>query len=135
MGTHQLITFPGLEDYDSVISLLASGAGGVILPEPLFQYRVRPDSMIRSVSKNKKLILAQYISKKYRLFYATFAAEIASLLQANGPGYKIDNPTLDYTVYLKNPLLNKFAVKAVAAIKNNPFLKKTALSIYKKLKS
>jgi glycosyltransferase involved in cell wall biosynthesis len=127
--------FQGLEDYESVIALLSKGYAGVVLPEVLFYYRVRHNSMIRAVSKNKKLLLYEYISKKHSAIYANFGAEVFNLLNANGPGYELDNPSLDYAVYLKNPLLNKFANKAVAIIKNNPRLKKAALGIYNKMKS
>ena len=127
--------FQGLEDYESVIALLSKGYPGVVLPETLFYYRVRQNSMIRAISTNKKLLLYEYISKKHSEFYANFGAEVFNLLNANGPGYELDNPSLDYAVYLKNPLLNKFANKAVAIIKNNPRLKKAALGIYNKMKS
>jgi glycosyltransferase involved in cell wall biosynthesis len=129
------MTFPGLEDYESVIALLNAGYRGVILPELLFKYRVRTNSMIRSISKNKKLYLVQYITEKHKRFYATFAAEIASLLQANGPGIYLDNPTLDYTVYSKHRLLNKIAAKTIGFVKRSPRLKKMALTVYRKLKS
>lgn len=129
------MTFPGLEDYESVISLLAAGYRGVTLPEPLFHYRVRADSMIRAISKNKKLYLTQYIAEKHKGFYATFAAEIALLLQANGPGLAMDNPTLDHIVHSRYPLIHKLVAKTIVFIKQNPRLKKLALAIYRKLKS
>src|SRR5205085_12241557 len=90
------MTFQGLEDYDSVISLLAAGFRGIAIPEALFNYRIRPDSMIRAISTSKKLYLYQHISEKHRQFYATFAAEVSNLLNANGPGISQDNPSLDH---------------------------------------
>jgi hypothetical protein len=69
---------------------------GVVIPEILFYYRVRPDSMIRGISTIKKLSIAQYISEKHKEFYGTFATEIFNLSNANGPGIFLDNPALDY---------------------------------------
>lgn len=129
------MTFPGLEDYESVISLLEAGYRGVSLPEPLFSYRVRTNSMIRAISTNKKLHLLQYIAEKHKKFYAIFAAEIVNLLQANGPGLALDNPTLDYVLYSRYPVVNKLAAKAVLYVKAHPRLKKLALTMYRKLKS
>jgi len=131
----RMMAFPGLEDYESVIALLQAGYRGVVLPEQLFHYRVRTDSMIRAISKNKKLYLTQYITEKHKEFYATFAAEIVNLLQANGPGLTLDNPTLDYIVYSRYALVNKLAKKVVLLVKQNPRLKKLALTLYRKLKS
>ncbi len=129
------MVFPGLEDYESVIALLAAGYRGVALPEVLFQYRVRKDSMIRNVSNTKKQYLLQYITQKHKKFYATFAAEIVNLLQANGAGITMDNPSLDYALYSKNGFLNKLTTKTIVFIKKHPKLKKLALTIYRKFKS
>jgi glycosyltransferase involved in cell wall biosynthesis len=129
------MVFAGWEDYESVVSMVAAGHGGVVLPEGLFHYRVRPDSMIRAISKDKKIYLNEYIAGKHKSIYVNFAPEIIGLLQANGPAHLIDNPTLDYAVYSRNPWLNKLTRKAVAIVKNNPKLKKAALTIYRKLKS
>jgi glycosyltransferase involved in cell wall biosynthesis len=129
------MVFQGLEDYESVVSLLAGGYRGVALPDELFNYRVRSNSMIRAVSTNKKLYLSEYISKKHKGLYATFASEITGLLQANGPGYVLDNPSLDYTLFIKNSFLNRLVKKTAGIIKRNPVLKNTALHIYRKLKS
>lgn len=128
------MAFQGLEDYESVISLLENGYRGVVLPEQLFSYRVRANSMIRALSVNKKIYLIEYINKKHSALYATFATHITGLLQANGPGYLLDNPSIDHA-FLKNPLLNKFVKKTIGIIKKKPVLKNIALKIYKKIKS
>lgn len=129
------MVFAGWEDYESVVSMMAAGYCGVVLPEGLFRYRVRPDSMIRAISKEKKIYLNEYIARKHQSIYVRFAPEIIGLLQANGPAHLIDNPTLDYAVYSRNPWLNKLTRKAIAIVKNNPKLKKAALTIYRKIKS
>src|SRR5438270_2916230 len=55
------MAFKGLEDYDSVLGMVEAGLNGVVLPEPLFHYRVRGNSMIRQISRPKKLYLLEYI--------------------------------------------------------------------------
>jgi len=107
----------------------------VVLPEVLFHYRVRQQSMIRGVSKTQKIVLFEYITQKHQEFYDTFAAEIVNLLQSNGPGLYLDNPTLDRTVYSKNAVLNKSIHSLITLAKANPLLKSALLKIYRKLKS
>lgn len=129
------MVFQGWEDYESVIALLANGYRGVVLPEILFFYRVRRHSMIRAISNNKKLYLQQYISNKHKFYYTNFAAELVNLLQNNGPAFKIDNPSFDYSTFSRFTLLNKARPKIIEIINNNGRLKRMALAIYKKFKS
>ena len=126
--------FPGYEDYDSVISLLARGFGGVVLPETLFNYRVRPGSMYRTISKSKKLNLYQHISNKHRQFYETHAVDLFNLLNANGPGILLDNPTLDLHLADRLPLGGKLSAMAIGLIKRNRFVKTVAYKVYKSIK-
>lgn len=126
--------FQGLEDYDSVISMVKNGCGGVVLPEQLFNYRVRPDSMIRAISRPKKLFLFQHITASHKQFYATFAADTFNLQNANGPGIFMDNPSLDYHLVDQLPFGGKLAKKIIALIKRNELAKTTAYKIYKLLK-
>lgn len=128
------MTFQGLEDYDSVISLLSSGFGGVAIPEILFNYRIRQDSMIRAISTSKKLYLYQHISEKHKQFYATFAADVSNLLNANGPGISQDNPSLDHHLADRLPFGGKMAGKMVGLVKRNRFMKNIAYKVYKLLK-
>lgn len=127
------MVFQGLEDYESVIALLSNGFGGVVLPEPLFYYRVRRDSMIRSISKSKKLLLYEHISKKHNGVYATFAADIFNLLNANGPGTGLDNPTLDYHLTDKLPFGGRLARVVISQVKKNRVMKRIAYKVYKLL--
>jgi len=123
--------FQGLEDYESVISIISSGYNGIVLPEPLFLYRVRPDSMIRGISRNKKLLLHQYIAEKHKQFYATFAAEVLGLLNANGPGILLSNPTLDYHLAEKIPLAAGLSRKLVYLVKRNTLTRKMAYKLFR----
>jgi glycosyltransferase involved in cell wall biosynthesis len=126
--------FPGLEDYESVISMVAHGFRGVVIPEPLFNYRVRSDSMIRAISKSKKLFLYQYISNKHKQLYATFATDVFNLLNTNGPGIFQDNPSLDHHLGDRLPFGGKLSAKIIALVKKNRFAKTIAYKMYKLLK-
>jgi glycosyltransferase involved in cell wall biosynthesis len=126
--------FPGLEDYACVIAMLANGCGGVALPEPLFKYRVRNNSMIRAVSKEKKNLLVQYISNKFRVLYNNYAFELVNLYNVNGTGILHDNPTLDYHLSDKIPFFGKHSQKMIKLIKRNRHSKKIAYQLYRFLK-
>lgn len=123
--------FQGWEDYESVIALLNKGFRGVVLPEPVFHYRVRANSMIRGISKSKKLLLYQYISNKYHNFYATFAADIFNLVNANGSGFSLDNPSLDYHLADKVPFGGQFSMQVIKVVKRNKHIKRLAYRIYR----
>ena len=125
--------FQGLEDYDSVINLLQYGCNGIVLPEFLFHYRVRNNSMIRDISKTKKLLLHQYITEKHKEFYASFAADVFGLLNANGPGILLDNPSLDYHLADKIPFAGNLSRRLVYLVKRNRLTRKMAYKIYKLL--
>jgi glycosyltransferase involved in cell wall biosynthesis len=127
------MVFQGLEDYESVLAMLSHGLGGVVLPEVLFHYRVRRKSMIRGISKTKKLLLYEYISKKHNRFYATFATDLLNLLNANGPGTALDNPTLDYHLTDKLPFGGKLARAVISKVKRNRLTKTVAYKIYRLL--
>jgi glycosyltransferase involved in cell wall biosynthesis len=128
------MAFQGMEDYESVVSLVANGFGGVVIPEIWFNYRIRHNSMFRAISKAKKLNLYEFISNKHKEFYATFAGDIFNLLNANGPGILLDNPTLDYHLADGLPFGRKLSGKMIRIIKSNPYLKSVAYTIYKQLK-
>lgn len=128
------MVFPGLEDYDSVVSLVSQGFYGVVLPELLFHYRVRPDSMVRGITTTKKILIWQYMSSKYKSFYASFATELVNLLNANGPGIFLDNPSLDHHLADRLPFGGRLSVKIIALIKRNRFVKTIAYKIYKTIK-
>ena len=83
----------GLEDYDANISLLKNGCRGVVIPEPLYYYRVHPQSMARGFNKTNQLYLYSLLVNKHADFYNQYSEEIFNLLQSNGPSYLYDNPT------------------------------------------
>jgi glycosyltransferase involved in cell wall biosynthesis len=122
----------GLEDYESVVHLLSKGYNGIVLPEFLFQYRVRGDSMIRKITREKLLYSYKYIAEKHSSYYSTFAAQINNLLNANGPGFLFDNPTFAVTVVTNAESNSWLFRKAKAIIRKNKTLKKIALRLKNK---
>jgi len=121
----------GLEDYDSVISMMAAGYNGVALPELLFHYRVRKNSMFRKVTGEKLLYSYKYITEKHAAYYAKFAPGVINLLNANGPGYIFDNPTFGVTIQTRQESHSWWIRKIKAIVQKNRFLKKIALKIIK----
>lgn len=84
----------GLEDYDSLLSLLENGCRGVAIPNPYFKYRVRSASMYHQASSNVKIVSYEWLAKKHAALYREFAEDVVGLISTNGPGYLYDNPTL-----------------------------------------
>jgi glycosyltransferase involved in cell wall biosynthesis len=123
----------GMEDYDSVISLVKNGCYGVVIPDFLFFYRVRKNSMARGFNRSNRLYLYQLLAKKHQEFYATFAAELFGLLNANGPGILLDNPSLDYHLAAKIPFAGGLSRRLIYLIKKNRFVRAMAYRIYRLL--
>lgn len=121
----------GLEDFESVISMLAKGLNGVVLPEILFYYRVRTGSMIRNISREKLLYSNKYIAEKHSAYYAKFATQIINILNANGPGYLYDNPTFGIKVVVTPEKTNSFINWLKRYARRNERIKKILLTIKK----
>lgn len=132
-GLNDKTTDYGLEDYESVVNLISGGWNGIVLPEPLFHYRVRKGSMFRQVTRSKLLYSNKYIQQKHRVYYTKFASQIINILNANGPCYLFDNPTFEVTVSVRTSSESKILILAKSLIKRNERLKKIAL-IIKKIK-
>ena len=118
----------GLEDYESVIHMKADGLNGVAIPEILFKYRVRKNSMIKGVNKKIRADYYDMIQVKHKDFFSHFRREIAVLVKYYPP-LSIDNDTLDNLPFQQIPILNKLVHKFVAVLKTNPKLKKSALAV------
>lgn len=121
----------GLEDYESVVHMLAKGFNGIVLPEILFYYRVRTGSMFRNISVEKLLFSNRYISEKHRGLYTRYALPLIQLLNANGPGYLYDNPTFATQITVSSGPQALYVEKLKAIIKKNALLKKLALRLVK----
>ncbi|WP_062542106.1 glycosyltransferase [Rufibacter tibetensis] len=125
----------GMEDYDSVMNMVANGYKGVVLPEVLFNYRVRKNSMARGFNNENKSYLYKILAEKHKSFYGTFGVEVSNLLNANGPGFGVENPTMDYHLFSGSSKSDKVLRKLFSIIKQQPLLRKIALAGYSKVKS
>lgn len=84
----------GLEDFEGWISMAEAGCGGVAIPEPLVEYRIREDSMFKVIENDKKLYLYDLISNEHPDFYRRYGVELFNLQNANGPAHGWDQPTM-----------------------------------------
>ena len=123
----------GMEDYESVIHMLACGYNGVIVPEVLFYYRVRTGSMFRNISEKKLLYSNKYIAEKHAAYYSNFAVPVVNLINANGPGYFFDNPTFEVSISVTVRKESGLSAKLKILVKKSPALKRLALIALKKL--
>ncbi|WP_417808912.1 glycosyltransferase [Thioclava sp.] len=73
-----------LDDWEGMISLLAGGHRGVMIPEALFEYRIRSESIFRS-GGGLWDINYEKITQKHRELYNEWGADIAAFLNVNGP--------------------------------------------------
>lgn len=83
-----------LDDWEGTINLLANGYRGVMIPHPLFRYRIRPDGIFKS-GNHRWAQNYSYIIEKHAAAFADYAPEIAKFLNANGPNHLYHNPTFD----------------------------------------
>jgi glycosyltransferase involved in cell wall biosynthesis len=119
----------GLEDYESIISMKAAGLNGVAIPETLFNYRIRPHSMIKN---SNAAVRADYHSKmvlKHRSFFSKFEKEVEELNKHNGLPLSLDNSTLDELPFQHLPFAGSLIRKMFRFVKANPWLKKLALRL------
>jgi glycosyltransferase involved in cell wall biosynthesis len=125
----------GLEDYASLVSMLAQGFNGVILPEALFYYRVRRGSMFRQVNREKFMYSYKYILDLQPSYYTKYAVQIINLLNANGPGYQFENPTFGVQVSTVVEKEGRWVRQIKSIIKKNERLKRIAIILNNRLKS
>ncbi len=83
----------GLEDYETIVHLITKGYRGVVIPEPLFYYRVRSNSRTQSNPHDPRwILLYDLIRQRHAETYAQYAEELMGLFNANGPQYRINSP-------------------------------------------
>jgi glycosyltransferase involved in cell wall biosynthesis len=125
----------GMEDWESVINMVSRGYRGVVIPQKLFNYRVRKGSMSQSFTREKQLYLLKVIAQKHQSFYAGYGAEIIQLLNSNGASLYFDNPTFEIAGFVPSKKLATLKNKIKEYIKRHTVLRKTAYAIYKKIKA
>jgi len=81
-----------LDDWECTINLLANDIRGVMIPHPLFHYRIRGDSIFRS---KQGLWHTNYekILHKHSKLVQDFAVDAVLFLNQNGPNTQYHNPT------------------------------------------
>ncbi len=122
----------GMEDYDSVISMVKNGCGGVVLPQCLWNYRIRKGSLAQSFNKYSKNYLYRLIAKKHADFFSVYVEDVVNLLNSNGPGMNFDNPSKPLGAFHGINLPFKDS-KWLNFVRTNKFLRKIAKSIFKTL--
>ena len=91
-GRHNEEMEYGLEDYDTWVRLMAKGFGGLSIPEVLTRYRVRQNSMFRSINRSQMQDLYDTVAQGSPELYRQYGVEIFNLQNANGPGLLWDQP-------------------------------------------
>lgn len=86
------------EDYESWISMVKQGCGGVCLHEPLVRYRIRRDSMWQGSSRRQHLYLYDLILEEHPDLYQQYGPELFGLQNANGSAQEFIKPSM-YSPY------------------------------------
>lgn len=124
----------GMEDWDSIISMVQNNKRGVVLPEVLFYYRVRKNSMARNFTRVKRIFLHRLIEEKHASFYKDYGVEIAHILNSNGSGLDFDNPTFEPSAGSVVPFPNVLKERIKEKLKRNRLIRNLAYKAYKNLK-
>ena len=81
-----------LDDWEATISMVLNGVRGVMIPHPLFKYRIREDSIFRDKFRMFNINYNYIIDKHQDKLSGTYG-EIIKFLNANGPNTQYHNPT------------------------------------------
>lgn len=95
-GLNRMEMDKGMEDHESWINMCRNGCSGISIPEPLVKYRIRINSMSRKFDRNIVVSLYEKIASKHGELYERYGQEIFNIINANGPGYLWNNPTIEY---------------------------------------
>jgi glycosyltransferase involved in cell wall biosynthesis len=102
-GLHDSSLNMYLDDWESVVSMVLSGARGVIIPEFLFFYRIRQNSVFRF---NQNMWTESYgkIMEKHYSKMAIYSKDIIQMLLVNGPNifYKDQSRNTDFWLLLSS---------------------------------
>ncbi|MFT9331033.1 MAG: glycosyltransferase [Acetobacter persici] len=81
-----------LDDWEATISMVLNGVRGVMIPHPLFKYRIREESIFRDKFRMFNINYNYIIDKHQDKLSGTYG-EIIKFLNANGPNTQYHNPT------------------------------------------
>jgi glycosyltransferase involved in cell wall biosynthesis len=95
-----------LDDWESAINMLVHGIRGIVIPEFLFRYRIRPNSVFRS-NTDQWIKSYQKIIDKHFQNLTDYTKDLLILLTVNGPNifYKAPEQLTDY-YHIMNTLPN-----------------------------
>ncbi|OQP47184.1 hypothetical protein A4H97_06660 [Niastella yeongjuensis] len=125
----------GMEDYEMAVHMVSKGFHGVSIPETLYNYRIRHQSMARGFTLDKKLFLYTLLSKKHKALFNKYGAESTNILNANGPGYLHANPTFASNFSIKASAPPDVTTEIAKKVLNNyPALRKMARGLKRLLK-
>ncbi|WP_342375196.1 glycosyltransferase [Myxococcus stipitatus] len=115
------------EDWDVFCSLAERGLSGTVIPEPLFQYRLRPDSMTRTTVVTDRYAVMAYLYQKHP---SLALQPERSLRILQGEAHKQQQLAAMNTAPTK-PLLHQVADRVNEALKQqlepfHPALRRTA---------
>jgi len=106
-GANDPIMKYGMEDYDSVLSMVERGHKAIVITDPNLIYRITPGSMSQQFNYNCVSYLTELIAVKHAGLYSAYADQLACLYNESGPGILTANPTWETaTTQLAKRLLN-----------------------------
>ncbi|MBT1703595.1 glycosyltransferase family 2 protein [Chryseosolibacter indicus] len=118
-----------LDDWESVLSMVANEVRGIVIPEFLFRYRIRRNSVYRS-HQNRWTRSYEKIINKHFDKVSKYAKDILLLLNTNGPNifYKDPLHSTDYyrmlnevpNFRIRNGVLNKWINRYYNFVELNP---------------
>lgn len=112
-GYDTKMPYQGEEDWDFWISLVERGYKGTIIPEALFYYRQRPDSMRRMCEQpERRKQLRKYIIDKHSNTYRRFSSEVYELEEQKCGAILRENLKLEKEIEeLKAIILDKTIIR------------------------
>lgn len=111
----------GLEDWEFWISVLKNGGSVKCLKDIGFYYRIKPDSMLKRIDKEKKNLMLEYLSTKHLDFYIKFYGSFAAL------NYKLNEQRDNFLSKLQSK-------KFVVDLFSSTFFGFSIFGVYKKKK-
>ncbi|MDY3367235.1 glycosyltransferase family A protein [Zhenhengia yiwuensis] len=130
-GMNRVEMQKGMEDYDSLIRMHINGCKGVAIPEALSYYRYRMDSMSKAFNPDVVINIYNQIVEQNMKAYEEYSIEIIKLMNANGPGYLWNNPSLNYPSVVLNANEDIHDIKYILIRLLNTHIGRIAIKILK----
>ena len=83
------------EDYESWISMVAAGCGGVCIHECLVKYRIRQDGLWQGSGRPQQLFLYELLASEHPQLFQTYGMELFCLQNANGSAQEWLKPAME----------------------------------------